>query len=37
MHSRQMYICVMDRMGKKLVHTNIEDNDFEYFLKLQRA
>lgn len=34
LHSRQMYICVMDRTGKKLVHTNIKDNDFEYFLKL---
>lgn len=34
LHSRQMYICVMDRTGKKLVHTNITDNDFEYFLKL---
>lgn len=26
--------CVMDRNGKKLVHTNIKDNDFEFFLKL---
>jgi hypothetical protein len=24
----------MDRQGKKLVHCNIKDNDFDYFLKL---
>ena len=24
----------MDRQGKKLVHCNVKDNDFEYFLKL---
>ncbi len=29
-----MYICVMDRQGKKLVHTNVKDNDFAFFLKL---
>jgi transposase len=34
LHARQMYICVMDRSGKKLVHTNIKNNDFAYFLKL---
>src|SRR5215471_9237864 len=34
LHARQMYVCVMDRQGKKLVHTNILNNDFEYFLKL---
>jgi transposase len=33
LHARQMYACVMDRQGKKLVHTNIQGNDFEYFLK----
>lgn len=33
LHARQMYACVMDRQGKKLVHTNIKGNDFEYFLK----
>jgi transposase len=33
LHSRQMYICVMDRAGNKLVHTNIQGNDWEYFLK----
>ncbi len=33
LHARQMYVCVMDRQGKKLVHTNIKDNDFEFFLK----
>ena len=34
LHARQMYVCVMDRQGKKLVHCNIRNNDFEYFLKL---
>jgi transposase len=34
LHARQMYVCVMDQKGKKLVHTNIRNNDFEYFLKL---
>jgi hypothetical protein len=29
-----MYVCVMDRQGKKLVHTNVKDNDFAFFLKL---
>jgi len=24
----------MDRQGKKLVHTNVKHNDFEFFLKL---
>jgi transposase len=34
LHARQMYVCVMDRDGKKLVHTNVRNNDFAYFLKL---
>ena len=34
LHARQMYVCVLDRTGKKLVHTNIRNNDFEYFLTL---
>lgn len=34
LHARQMYVCVMDRDGKKLVHTNIKNNDFDFFLKL---
>ncbi len=33
LHARQMYACVMNRQGEKLVHTNIKGNDFEYFLK----
>ena len=33
LHARQMYVCVMDRAGNKLVHTNIQGNDFAYFLK----
>jgi len=34
LHARQMYVCLMDRDGKIRVHTNIRNNDFEYFLKL---
>lgn len=34
LHARQMYICVMNKEGKALVHRNIVDNDFEFFLKL---
>jgi transposase len=34
LHARQMYVCVMDRDGKKLVHTNVRNNDFAFFLKL---
>jgi transposase len=34
LHARQMYVCVMDRTGKILVHKNIRNNDFTYFLKL---
>src|SRR3954466_3677193 len=33
LHARQMYVCLMDRQGKKLVHTNIKNNDFAYFLQ----
>jgi transposase len=33
LHARQMYVCVMDRQGNVLVHTNIQGNDFGYFLK----
>src|SRR5204863_4912468 len=34
LHARQMYVCLMDQQGNKLVHTNIRNNDFDYFLKL---
>ena len=34
LHAHQMYVCLMDRQGKKRVHCNIKDNDFAYFLKL---
>jgi transposase len=34
LHARSMYVCLMDREGKKLVHTNIRHNDFDHFLKL---
>ena len=37
LHAHQMYVCVMDRQGKKLVHCNIKDNDFDYFLKSRRT
>ena len=33
LHARQMYVCLMDREGKKLVHSNIKNNDFDFFLK----
>ena len=33
LHSRQMYMCVMDQKGHKLVHTNIKGDDFGYFLE----
>jgi len=28
-----MYVCVMDSQGNKLLHMNIKNNDFEFFLK----
>ena len=34
LHTKQMYICVMDREGNILVHKNIKGNDFAFFLKL---
>lgn len=34
LHARSMYVCLMDREGKILLHTNIRHNDFDYFLKL---
>ena len=34
LHSRNMYVCLMDRAGKVLVHQNIKNNDFAFFLKL---
>lgn len=33
LHGREMYICLVDREGNKLVHTNIKGNDFNFFLK----
>ena len=33
LHARQMYVCVMDSQGNKLLHMNIKNNDFEFFLK----
>jgi len=34
LHGKSMYICVMDRDGNILVHRNVRQNDFGYFLKL---
>ena len=34
LHARCMYICVMNKEGKILVHKNIKNNDFDYFLKV---
>ncbi len=36
LHSKQMYVCIMDREGQVRVHQNIRGNDFEYFLKLAK-
>ena len=34
LHAKSMYICVMNRDGDILVHRNIRNNDFDYFLKV---
>lgn len=34
LHSRNLYVCVMDRAGKILVHENIRGNDLEHLLRL---
>jgi hypothetical protein len=34
LHGCQLNVCVMDRQDKKLVHTNVKNYDFEFFLKL---
>ena len=34
LHARCMYICLMNKEGKVLVHKNIKNNDFTYFLKM---
>jgi len=34
LHSKQMYVCIMDRQGRILVHRNIKGNDFPFFLKI---
>ena len=33
LHSRQMYVCIMDRDGNVLVHKNIKGNNLDYFHK----
>lgn len=34
LHSKQMYVCIMDREGNILIHRNVKGNDFDYFLKI---
>lgn len=34
LHAKSMYICLMNLEGKILLHQNIRNNDFDYFLKL---
>ncbi|NCA82458.1 MAG: hypothetical protein EOM72_06885 [Opitutae bacterium] len=34
LHSKRMYVCIMDRTGRIRVHQNIRGNDFGHFLKL---
>ena len=34
LHARQMYICLMNKEGKILVHRNVRRNDFPYFMKI---
>ena len=36
LHSKQMYVCIMDREGRILLHRNIRANDFAFFLKLAK-
>jgi transposase len=36
LHSKQMYVCIMDRAGKAVVHQNVKGNDFAFFLKLAK-
>ena len=33
LHGQQMYICLMDREGKVMVHCNIKGNDLDFFWK----
>ena len=34
LHKQNMYICLVNRNGDKLVHRNIKHNDFDFFLKV---
>lgn len=34
LHAQNMYACIMDQTGKKVLHQNIKGNDFGYFLKI---
>lgn len=33
LHARSMYVCLVDREGNKLLHMNIRNHDFDFFLK----
>jgi transposase len=33
LHARSMYVCVVDRQGNVVLHQNIKNNDFAFFLK----
>lgn len=34
LHSRNLYLCIMDRSGRVLVHENIKDNELARVLTL---
>ena len=34
LHSKNMYVCIMNRAGNVLLHRNISKNNFQFFLKL---
>jgi transposase len=33
LHAREMYVCLVDSIGNKLLHMNIKNRDFQFFLK----
>lgn len=33
LHARSMYVCVVDPKGNTVLHQNIKNNDFQFFLK----
>ena len=34
LHAKNMYVCVMNRQGRILVHQNVKGNNFDYFLEI---